>query len=187
MYGTLEVTTGPMFGGKTTDTLKQYLWEKEGQKRQVLALKPQFDTRYAEREIVSHVGLRADALSIDRFPWDALDPSIFKIFIDEAHFLEAPRYHGDLADDIRRVLAKGQHVHVAGLDLDTEGKPFRVMSDILAMADRVTKVRAECSCCRRDATKTQRIVAGGSRIELGTATMYEPRCNEHWSPVILAD
>ncbi|MCI2811426.1 hypothetical protein, partial [Eoetvoesiella caeni] len=61
-YGTLTVICGPMYAGKTTETLKRVLWARHGQNRNVAVLKPSFDDRYAETEIVSHDGLRTTAL-----------------------------------------------------------------------------------------------------------------------------
>jgi len=181
MHGNLEVVTGPMFGGKTTETLRSYLWLTIGLKRKALALKPRFDTRYSETEIVSHIGIRAPAVSIDRFPWNHLTDDVRAVYLDEVHFLEAPLFDGDIVADIRKVLATGRDVHAAGLDMDVNGRSFAVTAALLAMADRVTKVRAICSICGRDASKTQKIGGTSSRFELGASDKYEARCNEHWS------
>ena len=44
------------------------------------------------------------------------------------------------------------------------------------------KIKAICTVCGKPATKTYRIKASGSRVQVGSMGMYEPRCLEHWEP-----
>ena len=68
-YGHLSVVCGPMFAGKTTETLKRILWAKNGRGQDIRVYKPAFDQRYARLQIVSHEGLAADAEAVH--DWDA--------------------------------------------------------------------------------------------------------------------
>lgn len=63
-YGHLSVVCGPMFAGKTTETLKRILWAKNGRGQEIRVYKPAFDQRYAKLQIVSHEGLAADAEAV---------------------------------------------------------------------------------------------------------------------------
>ena len=61
---TLTVNTGSMFSGKSTLLISQgEKHAKAGQR--VLFVKPAIDSRYSESEVVTHGGLRVQALSLD--------------------------------------------------------------------------------------------------------------------------
>lgn len=177
-YGTLTLITGPMFAGKSTELLKRVLWAMNGEQRPVAVLKPAFDVRYAVERIVSHDGLAADAVPISA--WPELDPAITEVFLDEAQFLDAPRFEGDLVAHVRETLARGVRITASGLDMDWQGRPFPMTAALAAMADEVVKLRAHCSLCGRPATKTLKRSAEGGPVDLGGADKYEPRCNAHW-------
>ena len=186
-YGTLTVICGPMFASKTTSVLRQVLWARGGQGREVLVFKPAFDNRYAETEIVSHDGLKVPAQSITRLPRLAWEnpPKTTQfggglIVLDEVQFFTAPYVEGDVTAWVRVHLAEGHDVVAAGLDMDWQGKPFAVTASLLAMADDVVKGSAHCTVCGRTARKTYKRVAEGGAVELGSSDKYEARCNTHW-------
>lgn len=175
-YGKLTVICGPMFAGKTTETLKRVLWAKNGQGRSVRVLKPTFDDRYAEAEIVSHDGLRTPAESISVLPV-VLDADL--VVLDEIQFF--PSYvQGDLYAWVQDQLGRGVEVIAAGLDMDWQGKPFEGTSLLMGMADEVIKLNAHCTVCGRPARKTFKLHQGGDSVELGASDKYEARCNGHW-------
>jgi thymidine kinase len=178
-YGTLTVYCGPMFAGKTTSILKSILWAKNGEGRNVLVLKPAFDNRYAETEIVSHTGLRTTAHSITALP-ESVDEDVQMIVLDEVQFFLPPYVDGDCAEWVRHQLESGRDVVVGGLDLDWQGKPFEVTAKLAAMADYIEKITSDCTVCGRPASKTFKKHADESVIELGASDLYEARCNQHW-------
>lgn len=177
-YGRLDVICGPMFAGKSTELLKRILWARNGENRRILVLKPAFDTRYAESRIVSHSGLASEALPVRR--WPGVPDGIEAVFIDEIQFFEAPHYDGDLVADVSALLARGIHVTGAGLDADWRAQPFPVTARLLAMADTVTKITANCTVCGQSAAKTFKKIANDHQVELGQTNLYEARCNRHW-------
>ncbi|RYD64419.1 MAG: thymidine kinase [Verrucomicrobiaceae bacterium] len=185
-YGTLTVVCGPMFAGKSTEVLKRVLWAKNGLRRPVAVFKPSFDNRYAETEIVSHDGLRTPAQSIAALPERVtfselvIKPRAALIVLDECQFFEPPYVEGDTVEWVRTRLAAGFDFIAAGLDMDWQGKPFRVTADLIAMADEVVKVSANCTVCGRNAPKTYKLTPEGGSVELGAQDKYEARCNEHW-------
>ena len=62
---------------------------------------------------------------------------------------------------VRRLIARGVVVLVAGLDLDFAERPFGAVATLCAMADRVEKLTAICGeCGSAFATRTQRLVNG---------------------------
>lgn len=182
MRGHLTVICGPMFGGKTTALLQRVLWAKNGQERSVVVVKPRFDNRYSETEIVSHDGLSTPCNPIA--DWGEIESDIKPgtvVFIDEAQFFEEPHFHGDIEQIVEGLLDSGHDVVVNGLDMDTRGKVFRAVIALLGLADEVIKTKAHCAVCGQPASKTQKVIDSGGRIELGSTDKYQPRCNKHWS------
>jgi thymidine kinase len=209
-YGKLTVVCGPMYAGKTTEMLKRVLWARNGLKREVVVLKPAFDNRYAETEIVSHDGLRSTAESITELPDGVLDTGSL-IVLDEIQFFNEPYVSGDVVAWVQDQLSEGVDIVAAGLDMDWRGDPFEVTALLAAMADEVIKVTANCTVCGRSARKTwkkadlQKLDAVedidltgmsdeemartltdaterklANEVELGAQDKYEARCNEHW-------
>lgn len=187
VYGTLTIKVGSMFSGKTTNLLKNVLWSKAGLNKNIKVFKPAFDNRYAELEIVSHDGLRANAESI--LEWKhgielvgsdqlALNPDM--VFFDEIQFFVEPYFKGDIVEIIKQLLDRGIHVYVSGLDMDWQGNPFDITAKLLAMADDVEKLTANCNVCGAPARKTYKKTQDGGSVELGTTDIYESRCNRHW-------
>lgn len=152
-YGKLTVVCGPMYAGKTTEMLKRVLWARNGQSRNVVVLKPAFDNRYAETEIVSHDGLRTTAECITELPDGVLETGSL-IVLDEIQFFNDPYVSGDVVAWVQDQLDEGVDVVAGGLDMDWRGDPFEVTALLMAMADEVIKVTANCTVCGRAARKT---------------------------------
>ena len=98
-YGHLSVVCGPMFAGKTTETLKRILWAKNGRGQNIRVYKPAFDQRYAKLQIVSHEGLAADAEAVA--VWQdttqrLIEEQVDVVFFDEVQFFEEPNFKGDI-------------------------------------------------------------------------------------------
>jgi thymidine kinase len=181
-YGSLTAIAGPMFGGKSTATLKRILWAKNGEGRTVHVFKIAFDDRYADQEIVSHDGLRAPAQSISSIP-DTVFSTNDIVFLDEIQFYQAPYFEGDVVGWVKTLLAQGIEVVVAGLDMDWKGDPFEITAKFLAMANVTEKLTAHCTVCGRPASKTfkKHTDANTGSVELGAHETYEARCNSHWT------
>jgi thymidine kinase len=179
MYGSLEVICGPMYAGKTTETLKRVLWARNGQHRDVHVFKPSFDNRYSETEIVSHDGLRTNATNITQLPVTTYVGKSL-VVLDEVQFFCEPYVQGDVVEWVRLQLAAGVDVFSAGLDMDWQGKPFEITAQLMAMADKVTKITAHCTVCGRAASKTYKKTGSGNSVELGALDLYEARCPTHW-------
>jgi len=71
-------------------------------------------------------------------------------------------------------------VIVAALDTTYERNPFGSIHELLARAERVTKLTAVCISCGRDAAYTQRIgdSAGKAVVCVGSAELYKPVCRQ---------
>ncbi len=181
MYGHLTVICGPMYAGKTTELLKRVLVDRNLYSKAVLVIKPAFDDRFSATKIVSHDNLAVESKAITE--WDqvallAADADV--VCIDEVQFFQEPHFKGDIIEEVRLLLATGTDVVVSGLDLDWQGEPFAMTARLMAMADQVQKLHANCTTCGQPARKTHKKAPNSAQIELGAADLYEARCNDHW-------
>lgn len=167
--GWIEVICGSMFSGKTEELIRR-LKRAEFAKQRVEIFKPTVDTRYAEREVVSH-----NQNSISSTPVEYSSAILLLaddcdiVGIDEAQFFD------DGIVDVANALAnQGKRVIVAGLDMDFKGRPFGPMPNLLATAEYITKVHAICVRTGNLANYSHRKIDSDRLVELGETSEYEP-------------
>ncbi len=171
--GWIEVIAGCMFSGKTEELIRRLRRAKIA-KQNVKIFKPDIDTRYSEREIISHSEqslpseLISDANEILKLSEDAQ-----VIGIDEAQF-----FSEDLTKVCDELANQGKRVIIAGLDQDYRGVPFDPMPQLLAIAEYITKTLAICVVCGNPADKTQRKTVSSERVIVGASDIYEARCRK---------
>ncbi|WP_027122942.1 thymidine kinase [Metamycoplasma spumans] len=173
--GMIEIITGPMFSGKSEELLRR-LRTLEYAKLKPLVIKPKFDTRFSEEEIVSRSGVRhkTHILSDIREVYDLLKFDTYKaIVIDEAHF-----FGKDLVAVADNLANLGYLVIIAGLDQDYLRRPFGPIPDLLAIAERVTKLQAICVVCQHAASTSFRKIESNQQNLLGNYHEYEARCRK---------
>ncbi len=169
--GWIEVISGSMFSGKTEELIRR-LTRAEIAKRQVEIFKPSIDVRYSVDEIVSHA-----QNSIRSTPVNTAEEILLLtkncevVGIDEAQFFDA-----GLPEVCNTLANQGKRVIVAGLDMDSEGRPFGPMPNMLAIADYVTKVHAICMVCGDVAHYSFRKTKENKQVLLGEKDIYEARC-----------
>ena len=138
--GSIEVITGSMFSGKTEELIRRLKRAKiAGLETKIF--KPQTDTRYSVENVVSHDKNLITSVAVEKAA-DILRLSTTAVVIgiDEAQFFD------DEIISVCRLLAdRGSRVIVAGLDMDYLGRPFGPMGALMAVADDVTKVHANCT------------------------------------------
>ena len=176
--GWIEVICGPMFSGKSEELIRRL--KRAAIARQPLQIfKPKIDDRYHETKIVSHSDHSIEAIAVGGSAEVArlVEPHTRVIGIDEVQFFDP-----DIVSVIERLADRGMRVVVAGLDQDYAGRPFEPMPQLLALAEYVTKTLAICSRCGAPAGRSQRMVQAESRVLVGAADAYEPRCRRCHSP-----
>lgn len=178
--GWIEVIAGSMFSGKTEELIRRLKRAKIARQK-VEIFKPLVDTRYSEKEVMSH-----DANSILSIPVQSSE-DILKhtqnaevIGIDEAQFFD-----NGLIDVCAELASRGIRVVVAGLDMDFQGNPFGPIPLLLATAEYVTKVHAICMKCGNLAQFSHRLVKSENLVVLGEKENYEPLCRKCFSEAIL--
>ncbi|MFV0162262.1 thymidine kinase [Empedobacter falsenii] len=167
--GWIEVICGSMFSGKTEELIRR-LKRAEFAKQRVEIFKPTVDTRYAEREVVSH-----NQNSITSTPVEyssailLLADDCDVVGIDEAQFFDE-----GIVDVANQLANEGKRVIVAGLDMDFKGRPFGPMPNLMATAEYVTKVHAICVRTGNLANYSHRKIDSDRLVELGETSEYEP-------------
>ena len=191
MIATLTVVAGPMFAGKTSALIRRIALSLDEGLRPVVIVKPAMDNRFADGAIMTHDGVAHPALPIasehDLFAAVAeaaarVDGPVH-VFVDEMQFLETPHFHGAFHECVHTLLVAGHDVTCGGLDCDWRGMPFDVSARLLAMADHVEKLTAQCVVSGLPAQKTYKKSPDATRIALGAADTYEPRSNMAWEGV----
>lgn len=178
--GWIEVICGPMFAGKTEELIRRVI-RMDYAKKKYIIFKPTIDNRYSESEVVSHNKRKVNAIcvtsssEIDKYLTDEHEA----VIIDEVQFFDEA-----VVNKAHELAEKGMRVIVGGLDCDFRGVPFNNVAQLLARAEKVTKLTAICVCCGDEATKTQRIINGMPAkyddpiILVGEKESYESRCRK---------
>lgn len=176
--GQLTVVCGSMFAGKSEELIRlarRALYAK----KKVQVFKPVIDTRYDETMVVTHMGVKHEAVPVKSVAdlESQIHASTEVILIEEAQFFDNSLV--DLAVDLAD---SGREVILAGLDQDFRREPFGPMGALLAVADQVIKLRAICMNCGAPASHTYRVINGKPAhrddpiILIGATEAYEARC-----------
>lgn len=169
--GWIEVVCGPMFSGKTEELIRRLKRARIARQR-VQIFKPAHDVRYSDDEVVSHDENSMHS-EVVHSPSQIilLAAAADVVGIDEAQFFDL-----SIVDVCQELADQGKRVIVAGLDQDYMRVPFQPMSQLMAVAEFVTKLSAICVKCGAQASHSQRLVSGKGRFLLGAREAYEPRC-----------
>jgi thymidine kinase len=169
-----------MFSGKSEELIRRLRRVRiAGHRLQVF--KPLLDDRYDASAIASHAAGRFDAEAVaGSLALQAqLDPEAEVVAVDEAQFFDE-----GLIPVVEALADAGKRVILAGLDLDSAGRPFGIMPQLLARAEFVTKLQAICTVCGAAASRSQRTVKTGGQVLVGAAEAYEARCRHcHETPM----
>jgi len=178
--GSLEVICGSMFSGKTEELIRR-LRRAQYARQTVLSFKHSLDKRKEIEYVASHNGNKLSAIATD-------NPDVIRQFItthteivgiDEVQFFSA-----EIVDLIQELVDQGKKVIVAGFDLDFRGIPMSCMPLLMALADNVTKLKAICMRCGKEAHFTQRLTNhkpakfDDPLILIGAEECYEARCRD---------
>lgn len=171
--GSLEVITGSMFSGKTSELIRR-LRLCSLAKKQVQVFKSYRDNRYKNAALVSHDGSELAGFDVHSAIeiLELLKTDTQVVGIDEAQFFDL-----ELVQVCESLAASGRRVIVAGLDMDYRGEPFEVIAHLMARSELVTKNLAICSVCGEEAHYSQLLTpANEERIVVGAKDRYEARC-----------
>ena len=169
--GRLEVITGPMFSGKSTELLRRLRLAQIARKK-TAAFKHAADVRHDEDHITTHAEQSSWAMAVSSSQeiwesWHGRGAAV--LAIDEAQF-----FGDDLVEVVERLVAQDKRVILAGLNQDSFGRPFGPMPELLARADELFLAQAVCMVFRKPG-------AGVALVLVGAEEEYEARCRRCWS------
>ena len=170
--GWIEAVVGSMFSGKTQELIRRLRLASIARQK-VQVFNHALDTRYAKDHIVSHDAAKTPSQAVAKAKdiLGLVEPETQVVGIDEVQFFD------DAIIGVCETLAdQGRRVIVAGLDQDYRGIPFPVTSQLMGVAEFVTKNLAICSVCGSPANRSQRLSSNKKLIEVGTGDKYEARC-----------
>ncbi|MBU0717156.1 MAG: hypothetical protein KJ749_02820, partial [Planctomycetes bacterium] len=174
--GSITLLCGCMFSGKTTELLER-LAGCPARSRGVF--KHVIDRRYRLDAVVSHNGDFIAATRVSRATeiLDYVGDPVTTVAVDEGHFFDSA-----LPAVLDTLTSSGINVVVTALDLDSWGRPFPAIQQLMAVADKSFTKRAVCARCGEVANRTQRLTPIVDGDLIGRPDCYEPRCRACWRP-----
>jgi len=167
----IELITGPMFGGKSTAlimTVKRYALQGHS----ISFVKPTIDERYESHDVVTHDYIKEPAIrcrtldEADRI----LSAQVNVIGIDEGQFFP------DLVHVCVRWATRGIRVVVAALNGTATQEPWPVISQLIPHCDKITFQAAVCKRCYDDAAFSARTTDATDTILIGGTDAYQSVC-----------
>lgn len=179
--GWVEVITGPMFSGKSSELIRRIRRALFAKKR-VQTFKSAIDDRYdGVEQLCTHDGICLPTLPVRKAEelLSLVDATTEVVAIDEIQFLE-----GNVVAVVNALADQGRIVICCGTDMTFTGSVFSCMGELMAIAERVDKLSSICAKCGGNASRNQRLIDGkpapadGPIILVGGADSYEARCRK---------
>ena len=175
--GSLRLYLGCMYSGKTSELIREYTrYKKIGKK--VVCINYTFDNRYGEDDFVySHDLNKIECLKAKEL-MSIKKETILKydvILINEGQFFEDILEFCKLFCD-----TYSKHIIICALDGDFMRKPFGKISELIPLADEITKLKAFCTECN-DGTLgifTWRLSKDKEQVSINND--YIPVCRKHY-------
>jgi len=164
--GKIKLIIGPMFSGKTSELLSRYRrWKLAGKK--VLMIKYKQDNRYDKNNIVTHDGISVNARVCERL--QELDDYVNNydvICVDEVQFYDdADEYCDKWAN-------MGKVVEASGLNGNYLRKPFKIISNLIPLAEDIHHLNAVCKETGNDASFSVKFIKNDQEIFIGNDDSY---------------
>lgn len=169
--GRIELISGPMFSGKTTELMRR-LERYSLAGRKVVLFKPDIDQRTDQyvRIASARQEYAIEVLTL----YKPVGTEADVVAIDEGQFF--PPWVVDFCQSLKD---QGKIIIICGLDMDARRQPFGSMGQLMAIADTVHKLTAVCKCgadapytwLKGDASWEK-----GNLILIGDMELYEARC-----------
>lgn len=179
----IHLILGCMFSGKSTELIRQIKIYQMGGKK-VVSITNSIDDRYG-KDITTHDGKNIEP----NFRVKNLIPLLKNDLIIESDiiFIEEGQFFDDIVDFCKIIVDKlGKSVVVSALDGDYERKPFKPISDLISIADNITKLKAICLECSNnnvmsDALFSKRITNEKGQQLVGGSESYKAVCRKHFN------
>ena len=178
--GHLTLLIGCMFAQKTTELLRR-IRRYKSIGYSVLVVNYAEDTRYGKHQIASHdsdIYEACSAVNLKEVNSEVESCKFQVIVIDEGQFFKDLFPYVTRWSDTLPV-----HIIVAGLDGDSDRKPFGDILQLIPYAEDVERLTAFCAECKNGTPAIySKYVAGtkGTQVEIGGTDRYLPVCRKHY-------
>jgi thymidine kinase len=164
--GSLNLIIGPMYSGKTSTLITRYNRHQIA-RRKCIMIKYSRDTRYDEKMIVTHDGVRVTAVSCEELvDVDEIITQYDVVCVDEVQFYKDAHIFCD------RWANKGLIVEACGLNGTFERKPFPVISQLISRCNNMIFLKSICVETSQDASYTKRNTNDTEVEVIGGPDMY---------------
>ena len=171
----IEVICGPMFSGKTEELIRRVKRVALAEQRYVV-VKPNIKSRNKNEEsgISTHDESNAiHAISISESELVETTKDFNVVAIDEVQFFDE-----DIYIQIQALSDAGKRIIISGLDMDFSRTPFKAMSNLLCIADKVLKLKSVCMSCKENASYSKRIAKSDKLVSIGGKESYQALCKK---------
>lgn len=211
MSGTLNVTIGPMFAGKSTTATRDVQRHRLGGRRCLVIKHDSDDARLPsskeqqhERKVIStpttttEVPFKETALFLNSTSFDE-DNSLKAVSVSTLQqvpiesvqendyiFVDEAQWFFDLVDIVLYwVHTLGKQVSVYGLDSDYLQHPFLNMAHLMIYAQHVKHLRAVCMVCGQDgaslSVRKSNVTSNNPILLAGGSDIYQAQCTQCFS------
>jgi thymidine kinase len=174
--GEIQVITGPMFSGKTSELIRRI--NRYSRHKRVYVISSSRDDRHADLFISSHDGARVKAVSSI-----TIGAALAKVDLHEVDVvaIDEGQFFYDLIVQSERLANRGKIVIVAGLNgtykRDVFKDPNTSLSDLEPLAEQWTKLSADCKC-GKEAFFSKRLSEEQEEVVTGGEEKYEAVCRK---------
>ncbi len=181
----LELITGPMMSGKTTELLRR-LERHQIAGRSVVLLRPATDTR----ETLTHVAREHNIAtrlvsSADELREAAVHHDV--IGIDEVQFFGGGSGNGTKYASLINELAARALIICSGLNATSEVEPWHTVQALIPHADDISYMHAVCVDCGSQYASRSFYVAGKSEhVAVGGSESYVALCRSCYSKRLMS-
>lgn len=178
--GKINLIIGCMFSGKTSELIRIARRYKSIGKK-VMVLNYYNDTRYGDKQIITHDSIGIEALMIKDFNIIFENKDYLQIYnesdiicINEGQFFKGlVNFCKQSANNYNKI------IYVCGLDGDFQQNKFGEILDLIPISEDIKRLTALCNICGKKACFTKRITDDTGQILIGGSENYIPVCRFH--------
>lgn len=172
--GHLEIILGCMYAGKTSRLISIY-------KHNLIAEIPTVvinhidDKRYDNKKMSTHDKVMIECIQAKNL-YDIFETNKTLLDTKEAFIINEGQFFTDLYEVVRLLVRDhNKSVYVGGLDGDYKMHKFGQILDLIPLCDKVEKLHAICSICKKPAAFTKRLTNETKQTVIGSDN-YIPVC-----------
>ena len=172
--GYLEIILGCMYAGKTSRLISIY-------KHNLIAEIPTVvinhadDKRYDQKKMSTHDKIMIDCIQTKKL-YDLFEENKSLLETTSAFIINEGQFFNDLYEVVKILVRDhNKSVYVCGLDGDFKMNKFGQILDLIPLCDKVEKLHAICSICKKPAPFTKRLTNEKEQMVVGSSN-YIPVC-----------